>query len=74
MTAARLPFSRLPENPNVCVVYATLGRAETLSATFAAIARQTIPPASVIVSSPSVADAGAVAGAPGAVGGNGWRR
>ena len=65
MTAPRRPSARFPDRPNVCVVYATLGRAEVLTATFAAIARQTLPPASVIVSSPSVADAGALAGAPG---------
>lgn len=53
--------------PNVCLVYATLGRAEVLSRTFAAVARQTLPPSSVIVSSPSVADAGTLANAPGVI-------
>lgn len=53
-----------PDTPKVCLVYATLGRAEVLSATFAAVARQTLAPASIIVSSPSVADAGALAGRP----------
>ena len=54
-----------PGIANVCLVYATLGRAEVLTRTFEAVGRQTLPPTSVIVSSPSVADAGALAEAPG---------
>ena len=54
-----------PGSPNVCLVYATLGRAEVLSRTYAAVARQTLPPTTIIVSSPSVADAGILAEAPG---------
>lgn len=54
-----------PGSANVCLVYATLGRAEVLSRTYAAVARQTLPPTTIIVSSPSVADAGILAEAPG---------
>ena len=56
--------ARRTDLPNVCLVYATIGRAEVLSATYAAVARQTLAPSTVIVSSPSVADAGALAAAP----------
>ncbi len=52
---------RLSGRPNVCLVYATLGRAEVLSATYAAVARQTYAPSTIIVSSSSVADAGVLA-------------
>ena len=54
-----------PGKPNVCLVYATLGRAEVLSRTYEAVARQTLAPTSVIVSCPSPADAGTLADAPG---------
>ena len=50
--------------PKVCLIYATLGRAEVLSQTYAAVARQTIRPASVIVSCATIADAGDLAGFP----------
>ena len=65
MSAAPLPVSPDPTVPNVCLVYTTLGRAEILSATSAAIARQTLAPQSVIVSCSSVVDAGTLAEASG---------
>lgn len=46
---------------NVCVVYATAGRAETLSQTYEALERQTLRPSSIIVSSPTLGDAGELA-------------
>lgn len=65
MPDAPTPPAGRQDLPTVCVVYATLGRAEILSQTHAALARQTVPPTSVIVSSPSLADAGALATMPG---------
>jgi len=46
----------------VCLIYATYGRPETLSQTYQAIERQTLPPASVIVSCAREGDAGTLAG------------
>ncbi|RYB07573.1 glycosyltransferase family 2 protein [Lichenibacterium ramalinae] len=54
-----------PVSANVCLVYATLGRAEVLSRTYDAVARQTLAPSSIIVSTPTAADAGRLADAPG---------
>lgn len=45
----------------VCVVYATIGRADVLSLTYTALKRQTLPPSSIIVSAHSLADAGDLA-------------
>lgn len=65
MDQARTPSTNLPALPNVCLVYATIGRADVLSRTYAAVARQTLAPTSVIVSTTTLADAGTVADAPG---------
>ena len=65
MTLGHSDPTREPGKPNVCLVYATIGRAEVLSRTYEAVARQTLPPTSVIVSSPTAADAGTLADAPG---------
>jgi GT2 family glycosyltransferase len=45
-----------------CLIYATYGRPETLSQTYQAIGRQTVPPASVIVSCVKESDAGTLKG------------
>lgn len=65
MTEVRSHPMPQPGAPNVCLIYATFGRAEVLSRTYAAVVRQTLLPRSIIVSSPSVTDAGTLADAPG---------
>lgn len=57
-------FELAGHRANVCVIYATAGRAETLSRTYEALERQTLRPSSVIVSSPSLADVGELANHP----------
>ena len=47
---------------NVCLVYATSGRPEILSRTLEAVARQTVQPASIIVSCSALSDAGTLVG------------